>query len=218
MISTYLISVTAKRTEYLLWSEKSCLVNLSNSLGMGWEGAGRVRPGLMFPSKVPDLRMCSYSMLQGREGGRERGHSNLVGASCSFVSMSTLWFQNYYYKAGFLDLSTIDILGPIFFFFLWEAVLCIAGCLATSLAFIHWSRTPSPSCDRCLQTLPNISWMYPGWEPLLSHLTWTYPISFCLEYLKTQVLFFFLPLQSPLLLCYIVFNFWWRLGKGIKVN
>lgn len=189
MISTYLISVTAKRTEYLLWSEKSCLVNLSNSLGMGWEGAGRVRPGLMLPSKVPDLRMCSYSMLQGREGGRERGPSNLVGASCSSVSMSTLWLQNYYYKAEFLDLSTIDILGPIFFFFFYERLSC-AGCLVTSLAFIHWSRTPSPSCDRCLQTLPNISWMYPGWEPLLSHLTWIYPISFCLEYLKTQVLFF----------------------------
>ena len=41
---------------------------------------GRVRPGLMFPSKVPDLRMCSYSMLQRREEGRERGELKLSGS------------------------------------------------------------------------------------------------------------------------------------------
>ena len=52
-------------------------MNLSHSLGMGGGGTGRVRPGLMFPSKVPDLRMCSYSVLQRRGEGQERGELEL---------------------------------------------------------------------------------------------------------------------------------------------
>lgn len=107
-------------------------MNLGNSLGercaVEWR---RVSSGLMFPSKVPDLRMCWYSILQGREGGREKGDSDVVGAS-SFVSTSALWVWNYYNKAGFFNLSTIDILGLIGFFFLFCRVE-VGGVLSCAL-------------------------------------------------------------------------------------
>lgn len=46
-------------------------MNLSNSLGVRCGGEwGRVRSGLMFPSNILALRMCWYSMLQGKEGGK----------------------------------------------------------------------------------------------------------------------------------------------------
>lgn len=59
-----------------------------------------------------------------------------MGESCSFVSTSASLVWNYYYKTGFLSLSTLDSLDQIVSL-LGEAALSIFGCLAMSLASIH---------------------------------------------------------------------------------
>ena len=74
-----------------------------------------------------------HSVLQGRE----RGDSNLVAENCSLVSVPDSGFG-----AVIIKLNTIDMLGQVgfvlfFTFLLWEAVLCMVGCLTASLAFIH---------------------------------------------------------------------------------
>lgn len=56
------------------------------------------------------LVFCATEGGRKDRGGGRGEDSHLVGASYSFVSTSSLWVWNYY-KAEFLNLSTIDILG-----------------------------------------------------------------------------------------------------------
>ena len=120
-----------------------------------------------------------------------------------------LWlYRRYCRKRCLLTCGMDDCVGT---------VLCIAGCFTAPLAFAH---TPVVTTKKCLQMLPNKSWMHPVWEPLLkSHLTWIYPISHG-QYFAWSIfkLRFSIP-QSPkpiFFLCYTLFNSWWSLGKGMK--
>lgn len=173
MISTYLIFVTAERTEYLSWSEKSCLVNLDHPLGVGWGVRWRVSQASCFPAKT-QIWEC-VGIVCYREVGRESGDSILMGVTCSFVSTSALWVF-YYSKAGFLNLSNTEIWGQRVFL-LWEAVPCMVGCISV-LYPLEKSPIPQLWQPKMSPDIPSVSWLHPGWEPLLkSQLTWIYRVS-----------------------------------------
>ena len=105
MISTYLISVTAEnRVSPLKWEELPCEFE-----PFSWDGVGvGLGQDSCFPAKSQIWECVHILCYRGERKGKKGGNSNLVGASCSFVSTTALWVWNYYYKSGFLNLNTID--------------------------------------------------------------------------------------------------------------